>query len=44
MRKRKLRVKYIQIMEESGRQKNLEKLEALRCFQKQLVRQDRLGI
>ena len=44
MRKWKLRVKYIQIMEEGGKQKRLEELDALRYFQNQLVRQDRPGI
>ena len=44
LRKWKLRVKYIQIMEEGGKQKRLEELDALRYFQNQLVRQDRPGI
>ena len=44
LRKWKLRVNYIQIMEESGKQKSLEELNALRYLKDQLVRQDRLGI
>lgn len=37
LRKWKLRVKYIKIMEESVKQKGLEELDALRYFQNQLV-------
>ena len=42
LRKWKLRVNYIQIMEESGKQKRLEELNALRYLKDQLVRQDKM--